>query len=135
MREMLADGLDEMFMQVIDLFRLSEESKVSDGSLFTDVLNKIKFCMLRKRGKIMFGFLDNLFDFNHDGKLDTGERAMQMYFMHEMFEPQNKQDDLDGEVTDLELAGIDPEELEFMDEDERRELLEEAGLNPDEYDF
>lgn len=41
----------------------------------------------------------------------------------------------DGEMTELELAGIDPEELEFMDGDERREVLEAAGLNPDDYDF
>ena len=33
------------------------------------------------------------------------------------------------------LAGINPEELEFMDGKERREVLEAAGLNPDDYDF
>lgn len=41
----------------------------------------------------------------------------------------------DGEMTELELAGINPEELEFMDGEERREVLEAAGLNPDDYDF
>ena len=41
----------------------------------------------------------------------------------------------DDELTELELAGIDPEELEYMDDEERREILEEAGLDPDEYDF
>ena len=30
---------------------------------------------------------------------------------------------------------MDPEELEFMDDDERREILEAAGLNPDDFDF
>ena len=37
--------------------------------------------------------------------------------------------------SELELAGLDPEELEYMDEDERREVLEEAGLDPDDFDF
>lgn len=35
----------------------------------------------------------------------------------------------------MELSGLNPNELEFMDEDERREVLEDAGLDPDEYDF
>lgn len=34
------------------------------------------------------------------------------------------------------MRGIfDPDELEFMDPDERREVLEDAALDPDEYDF
>ena len=41
-------------------------------------------------------------------------------------------DDFDDE---LEMAGLDRTELEFMDEDERREALEDAGLDPDDFDF
>ena len=41
-------------------------------------------------------------------------------------------DDLDD---DLLLAGLDQFELEAMDEDEWREALEDAGLDPDDYDF
>ena len=41
-------------------------------------------------------------------------------------------DDLDDE---LEMAGLDRLELEFMDEDERREALEDAGLDPDDFDL
>ena len=33
------------------------------------------------------------------------------------------------------MAGIDRFDLEFMDEDERREVLEDAGLDPDDFDF
>ena len=33
------------------------------------------------------------------------------------------------------LSGLDVDELEYMDADERREVLEDAGLDPDEYDF
>ena len=33
------------------------------------------------------------------------------------------------------MAGLDYDELLFMDEDERIEALEDAGLDPDDYDF
>lgn len=42
-------------------------------------------------------------------------------------------DDLDDSAK-LELAGIDPDELEDMDEDERNEALEDAGFDPDDFD-
>ena len=32
-------------------------------------------------------------------------------------------------------SGLDADELEFMDSDERAEALEEAGLEADDYDF
>ena len=37
-------------------------------------------------------------------------------------------------ADELEMAGLDVDELEYMDEDERREALEDAGLDPDDYD-
>lgn len=37
--------------------------------------------------------------------------------------------------TEFELSGLDANELEFMEKSKRREVLEKAGLNPDEYDF
>ena len=40
----------------------------------------------------------------------------------------------DNELVDeLEMAGLDIDELADMDEDERREALEDAGLDPDDY--
>ena len=36
---------------------------------------------------------------------------------------------------DAMVAGLDVDELELMDPDERAEVLEEAGLDPDDYDF
>ena len=51
----------------------------------------------------MFGF-DKMFDFNGNGQLDSWERAAQFQFMDEMSK-----------------------------NDERREVLEDAGLDPDEY--
>ena len=37
--------------------------------------------------------------------------------------------------TELELSELDPEELEFMDIEERKAALEAAGLDPQKYDF
>lgn len=41
----------------------------------------------------------------------------------------------EGDLEDeLEMAGLDIDDLADMDEDERREALEDAGLDPDDYD-
>ena len=49
---------------------------------------------------------------------------------------ENFGEDEDEDLMDeLESAGLDYDELSFMDEDERRETLEDAGLDPDDYDF
>ena len=37
--------------------------------------------------------------------------------------------------TELELSGLDPTELEFMDPEERKKLFIASGLNPKKYDF
>ena len=42
---------------------------------------------------------------------------------------------MDDGLTELELSGLNPEELGYMTGVERRRILEAAGLNPDEYDF
>ena len=78
----------------------------------------------------MKGLFGDLFDFNHDGNMSAFERAAEMSFLHEMIS-----DEKECEETDLELSGLDPDELDFMDPDERREVLEDTGLDPDEYDF
>lgn len=48
-------------------------------------------------------------DFNHDGELDSLERALEISFLDEITKDKY--------------------------EDERREALEDAGLDPDDYDF
>ena len=58
-----------------------------------------------------------MFDMNRDGKVDCYERAMEFHFINSIVSEEN------NEVYDED------------DEDERRELLEEAGLDPDDYDF
>ena len=73
------------------------------------------------------GFFDDLFDFNNDGKLDSFEKAAQFGAFVEM---------VDSVKSDeLTSAGLDPQDLSDMGYDERREALEDAGLDPDDYEF
>ena len=80
----------------------------------------------------MAGLFGKMFDLNRDGKLDAWERAMEYDFITSL---NDDCEDEDEELTELELAGIDPIELEYMDAEERREVLEDAGLDPDDFDF
>lgn len=78
------------------------------------------------------GIFGDMFDFNHDGEMSAFERAAEFSFLDEML---NEEADEDDVMTEFELSGLDADELEFMDPEERREVLEEAGLDPDDYDF
>ena len=68
---------------------------------------------------------DRMFDMNRDGILDPVEQAFQLDYIASQMEEENRSDDDDE---------LDLDELEFMDEDERREALEEAGYDLDDYD-
>ena len=85
--------------------------------------------MLGKDGRLY----DPVFDFDGDGKLSTYEYSIMddMVFGHDETGI-SAEDELED---DLSLAGLDATELEYMDADERREVLEDAGLDPDDYDF
>lgn len=82
----------------------------------------------------MAGFFGNMFDFNRDGNLDSFERVADFCAFNELMKKDTSTDFSDDDY-ELELAGLDPEELEFMNEDERREVLKEAGLDPDDFEF
>ena len=83
----------------------------------------------------MFGF-DNIFDFDHDGSLDAFERDVEFQFMYEMTKSGESDSFYDDDEEDVFAeAGLDYDELEFMDPEERREVLEDAGLDPNEFDF
>ncbi len=83
----------------------------------------------------MFG--NTPFDLNHDGKIDARETA----FLYDTV-LKDSISDLSGDTfndggewdDDLEDAGIDRDELELMDEDERREALEDVGFDPDDFE-
>ncbi len=67
---------------------------------------------------------DSLFDLNRDGMLDPTEQAFQLDFLTREMEGDSEEHDED----------LDLDDLEFMDEDERREALEDAGYDPDDFD-
>ena len=86
----------------------------------------------------------NWMDLNGDGEIDGTE----MMFAQEMIcSSREEHEALFGDAGDFEddanddfetdamLAGLDADELEFMDSDERAQALEEAGLEADDYDF
>ena len=73
------------------------------------------------------GIFGDLFDFNGDGKLDSFEKAAEFGMFMDMVES--------CEQNEFELAGLDVDELDLMDDDERTETLENAGLDPDDFDF
>lgn len=85
-------------------------------------------------------------DFNRDGEVDSTER----FFADEMLCGSREEHealfgdagdfgeevDEDEEMEDeLMYAGLDKDELELMNPDERREALEDAGLDADDFDF
>ena len=79
----------------------------------------------------MFELFGDMFDMNHDGKLSAFEKTAEIAAMACIFDDSGVDNDRDyfGEV------GLDYEELEMMDTDERDDLLEAAGLDPFEFDF
>lgn len=73
------------------------------------------------------GFFGGIFDFNNDGKLDGLERAADFGMFMNMVDS--------AKEDELESAGLDMGELDLMDEDERISVIEDAGLDPDDFDF
>lgn len=96
----------------------------------------------------IMGFFDRpLFDFNGDGKVDGFETYVGLQMMassrqeaialtgDDAFYTGSDTIEDDNELVDeLEMAGLDIDELADMDEDERREAIEYAGLDPDDYE-
>ena len=95
------------------------------------------------------GFFDrDLFDFNGDGKTDAFEAEVELQMMAGSRQEaialtgddtfytgsDSLEEDEDELADELEMAGLDVDELADMDEDERRETLADAGLDPDDYD-
>lgn len=82
----------------------------------------------------------NWMDLNGDGEIDSSEM---MIAGEILCTSREEHEALFGDVGDFEddfeidamAAGLDVDELELMDPDDRAEALEEAGLDPDDYDF
>ena len=75
----------------------------------------------------IMGLFGDLFDFNNDGKLDSFEKAAEFGAFMQMIDSVKN--------DELTAAGLDPQELYEMGYSERREALEDAGLDPDDYDL
>lgn len=93
------------------------------------------------------GFFDRpLFDFNGDGKIDAFEADAELQMMAGSRQEaialtgddtfytgsDSLEEDEDELADELEMAGLDIDDLADMDEDERRDALEEAGVGPDD---
>lgn len=73
-----------------------------------------------------------LFDVDGDGSLDAGETAFGLMMMDEELTDEGAEE----EDSELELAtGYSRDDLELMDAEERAEILEDAGYEPDDFDF
>ena len=72
------------------------------------------------------GLFGDLFDFNGDGNLDSFEKAVEFGAFMQMIDSCQK--------DELTSAGLDINELELIDEAELREVIESAGLDPEDYE-
>lgn len=92
------------------------------------------------------GFFNrNVFDFNGDGKVDGFETYVGLQMMAGSRQEaialtgddtfytgsDSLEKDEDELADELEMAGLNIDELADMDEDERRDALEDAGLDSD----
>ena len=86
-------------------------------------------------------------DFNRDGEVDGFETYVGLQMMagsrqeaiaqtgdDAFYTGSDSLEENDELADELEMVGLDVDELADMDEDERREALEDAGLDPDDYD-
>lgn len=84
-----------------------------------------------------------LFDFDGDGKTDAFELGLGFAIMDEMDRESRKRatlsssslDDDDDDDDLLDMTGFSRFDLELMDEEERATVLEDAGLDPSDFDF
>ncbi len=77
-------------------------------------------------------------DLNADGVVDDSEVFMAMDAEDYMLKRGVYAEDVDEEEElddELLLSGLDRSDLELMDPEERAEALEDAGLDPDDFDF
>lgn len=79
--------------------------------------------------------LDDLFDFDGDGELDSVERMEMYQFMDNTANRDRNRFFEDDDGLNLFEDPEDEEDVDLFGEDEMRAELEDAGLDPDDYDF
>ena len=72
-----------------------------------------------------------MLDWNGNGERDSFDLAMDLMVLDE-FEREEHEEQLEIELIG---TGYDRDDLAWMDEDERDDILWDAGLDPDDYDF
>lgn len=77
---------------------------------------------------------DEDYDFDGDGKLNGYEYSIMDDEVFGTYDVQDEDDEDDSVEDELSMFGLDVDELRYMDEDERRKVLEDEGLDPDDYD-
>ena len=80
-----------------------------------------------------FGWINKSFDFDRDGKLSDREAIFAMNTFAAMAEARSSAEE--KSLFELAASGVDVSSFDFMDADERREAIEDAGLDPEDYDF
>lgn len=73
------------------------------------------------------GFFGSLFDFNHDGNMDVFEKSSELLFLDHIATA--------SDTTEREDTDLDIDDLMLMDDDERIQALEDAGLDPMDFDL
>ena len=72
-----------------------------------------------------------MIDWNGNGERDSFDLAMDLMVLDE-FEREEREEQLEIELIG---TGYDRDDLSWMDKDERDDILWEAGLDPDDYEF
>ena len=72
-----------------------------------------------------------MLDWNGNGERDSFDLAMDLMVLDE-FEREEREEQLEIELIG---TGYDRDDLAWMDEDERDDILWDAGLDSDDYDF
>ena len=67
--------------------------------------------------------------------MNVFERAAEFAFIEDVLEIEDHEVNSSVNLAALEEEDLDFDDLALMDDWERREVLEEAGLDPDDYDF
>ena len=80
-----------------------------------------------------FGWIVDSFDRDRDGSMDDSETMFAMNALGVMAGARS--DEEEQSLYELSAAGVDVASFDFMDEDERREAIELAGLDLNDYDF
>lgn len=59
------------------------------------------------------GLFGNLFDFNHDGKLDTFEQSAEFATFTSIMDASSNVEEINEKRDELEMSGLDADDFDF----------------------